>query len=163
MQICTWPQTDNHASTSTLSFFTGQRPFEGSEIIRVFNRPHSDKLQLMMANSDDGEHLRSAISSSPFPLSVTRQLKLLPLRPGTVCFSQCITLAVFRAHLETYLFLPSFPWLLSAHTMILAISYMLIFTIMLKKKLTVLLLLLQPFYGPLDCVRDYPGEPVPER
>jgi len=27
---------------------------------------------------------------------------------------------------------------------------------------TVLLLLL-PFYGPLDCVRDYPGEPVPER
>jgi len=26
-----------------------------------------------------------------------------------------------------------------------------------------LLLLLQPFYGPLDFVRDYPGEPVPER
>ena len=26
-----------------------------------------------------------------------------------------------------------------------------------------LLLLLQPFYGPLDFVRDYLGEPVPER
>jgi len=24
-------------------------------------------------------------------------------------------------------------------------------------------LLLQPFYGPLDCVWDYLGEPVPER
>jgi len=23
--------------------------------------------------------------------------------------------------------------------------------------------LLQPFYGPLDFVLDYPGEPVPER
>jgi len=23
--------------------------------------------------------------------------------------------------------------------------------------------LLQPFYGPMDCVQDYPGEPVPER
>jgi len=23
--------------------------------------------------------------------------------------------------------------------------------------------LLQPFYGSLDCVRDYPGEPIPER
>jgi len=23
--------------------------------------------------------------------------------------------------------------------------------------------ILQPFYGPLDFVRDYPGEPVPER
>ena len=29
--------------------------------------------------------------------------------------------------------------------------------------LLLLLLLLQPFYGPLDFVRDYPGEPVPER
>jgi len=26
-----------------------------------------------------------------------------------------------------------------------------------------LLLLLLPFYGPLDFVRDYPGEPAPER
>jgi len=26
-----------------------------------------------------------------------------------------------------------------------------------------LLQLLQPFYSPLDFVRDYPGEPVPER
>jgi len=25
------------------------------------------------------------------------------------------------------------------------------------------LLQLQPFYGPLDYVWDYPGEPVPER
>ena len=24
------------------------------------------------------------------------------------------------------------------------------------------LVLLQPFYGPLDFVRDYPGKPVPE-
>jgi len=23
--------------------------------------------------------------------------------------------------------------------------------------------ILQPFYGPLDFVRDYPGKPVPER
>ena len=30
-------------------------------------------------------------------------------------------------------------------------------------ELLLLLLLLQPFYGPLDCVRDYLGEPVPER
>ena len=28
--------------------------------------------------------------------------------------------------------------------------------------LLLLLLLLQPFHGPLDCVRDYPGELVPE-
>jgi len=26
-----------------------------------------------------------------------------------------------------------------------------------------ILLLIELFYGPLDCVRDYPGEPVPER
>jgi len=29
--------------------------------------------------------------------------------------------------------------------------------------LLLLLLQLQQFYGPLDCVRDYPGELVPER
>ena len=29
--------------------------------------------------------------------------------------------------------------------------------------LLLLLLLQQPFYGSLNCVRDYPGEPVPER
>jgi len=28
--------------------------------------------------------------------------------------------------------------------------------------ITTTLLLLQPFYGPLDFVRDYPGEPVPD-
>jgi len=27
MQVCTWLQTDNHASTSLLSFFTGRTPF----------------------------------------------------------------------------------------------------------------------------------------
>jgi len=27
MQICTSPQTDNHASTLPLKFFTGQMPF----------------------------------------------------------------------------------------------------------------------------------------
>jgi len=27
MQVCTSPQTDNHASTPPLSFFTGQMPF----------------------------------------------------------------------------------------------------------------------------------------
>jgi len=33
-----------------------------------------------------------------------------------------------------------------------------------KLLLLLLLLLLHPFYGPLDCVWDYPGEPVvPER
>jgi len=31
------------------------------------------------------------------------------------------------------------------------------------KLLLLLLLLLLPFYGPLDFVRDYPGEPVLER
>jgi len=27
MQVCTWFQTDNHASTPPLSFFTGRMPF----------------------------------------------------------------------------------------------------------------------------------------
>jgi len=27
MQVCTWLQTDNHASTPSLKFFTGQMPF----------------------------------------------------------------------------------------------------------------------------------------
>jgi len=31
------------------------------------------------------------------------------------------------------------------------------------KTTPLLLLLLQPFYSPLDCVQDYPGEPGPER
>jgi len=34
---------------------------------------------------------------------------------------------------------------------------------LLLKSGILLLLLLQPFYGPLECVRDYLGEPVSER
>jgi len=37
------------------------------------------------------------------------------------------------------------------------------FTIKLNYSLLSVELLLQPFYGSLDFVQDYPGEPVPER
>jgi len=62
MQVCTTHQTDNHASTPPLSFFTGWMPFLPPNQQR---QNIEGKIQILTDNDDNNNHLTAVFPGQP--------------------------------------------------------------------------------------------------